>query len=130
MQSEEKYSARTEDLLLAHARTYPKIRPADVFKYAYQSAFGCEHLALDGTRALEYIKEEYERAGNGKATLTEELDGEYFRVHLSYLDAGLSPFEASLRLTDRLVCASLHGGNAAASYRRKSMLHSKLSPGY
>lgn len=91
MQSEEKNSARTEELLLAHARTYPKIRPADVFKYAYQSAFGCEHLALDGTRALEYIKEEYERAGNGKAPLTEELDGEYFRVHLSYLGRGLSP---------------------------------------
>lgn len=91
MPNKEKYSAYTEELLLAHARVYPRLCPADVFKYAYQSAFGCEHLVADGSRVLEYIKEEYERAGNGKAPLTEELDGEYFRVHLSYLDAGLSP---------------------------------------
>ena len=29
-----------------------------------------------------------------------------------------SPYEASLRLTERLLCASLHGNEVAASYER------------
>ena len=91
MLSEEKYSASTEELLLAHARAYPRLCASDVFKFAYQSAFGCEHLVSDDSHALENIKEEYERAGKDKAPLTEELDGEYCRVHLSYLGVGLSP---------------------------------------
>ena len=79
----------TRALLLDHYRRYPKLQAEDVFKYLYQSAFGCEHLITDSGRVLNYIKREYESLTD-QPTLTDKLDGAYTRVSLSALRGGLT----------------------------------------
>ena len=62
----------------------------DIFKYLFQSSFGCEHLVLGGEAALDYIKREYKEGVSKTAEpYIEALDGEYSRVYLSYLNRGL-----------------------------------------
>ena len=81
----------TEQLLIKHFQTYPNLQAEDIFKYLYQSAFGCEHLLSNEDAALSYIKSEYASVSKTAEALTEPLDGEYSRVQLSYLNNGLTP---------------------------------------
>lgn len=83
-------SNKTSELLLAHFRQYPKMQAEDIFKFLFQSAFGCEHLISDEGRVLDYIRREYEVL-SGQQTRTDKLDGAYTRVHLSVLSCGLTP---------------------------------------
>lgn len=80
----------TRALLLEHFRRYPKLQAEDVFKYLYQSSFGCEHLVTDEEKVLGYIKLEYESLTDQQA-ITDKLDGAYTRASLSALKAGLTP---------------------------------------
>ena len=86
-----KESKETHARLLAHCAAYPALLPRDLFKYIYQSAFGCEHLLASQTDAAAYIRREYEAIGAVPPKSPEWLDGAYHRVFLSSLDAGLSP---------------------------------------
>lgn len=81
----------TRTRLLAHCAAYPLLQIEDLFKYLFQSAFGCEHAVTAEDRAIAYIKKESEARIPTDAPAVEELDGAYSRVHLSYLDLGLSP---------------------------------------
>lgn len=92
---------KTKSLLLGHRSAHPALLAEDVFKYLYQSTYGCEHLVTDEGRAADYIQKEWEAAPKDTAPLTEDLDGDYARVHLSWLGAGLSP-----KTLARLFCAS------------------------
>ncbi len=92
---------RTAELLLNHCNTYPKLQEQDVFKYIFQSVFGCEHLLTDESTALEHIKREYEKSSKKKSPITEALDGQYCRIFLSCIDEGLKPETLS-----RLFCLS------------------------
>ena len=78
-------------LLIEHCRTYPKLQLQDIFKYVFHSSFGCEHLVSDEKTAIEYIKKEYASLPLSRTPYTEKLDGEYSRVHLSWLNDGLRP---------------------------------------
>ena len=79
---------QSEKLLIAHYQRYPKLQIQDIFKFIYQSSFGCEHMVSSLEKAIDYIKEEYEKGvAEGEV---EELDGEYCRVPLSYIGKGLS----------------------------------------
>ena len=80
----------TRALLLEHYRHYPKLGAEDIFKYLYQSSFGCEHLISNEERVLCYIRREYESLTDQPA-VTDKLDGAYTRVHLSALKSGLTP---------------------------------------
>ncbi len=82
---------RTAELLLKHCNTYPKLQAQDVFKYIFQSVFGCEHLLTNESTALDYIKREYESREKTKAPRAEALDGHYSRIFLSCIDEGLKP---------------------------------------
>ena len=82
---------RSRALIIEHYERYPKMRIADLFKYLFQSAFGCEHLVLSEESAIENIKREYANIKKLQTVLTDRLDGEYSRVHLSYLDRGIAP---------------------------------------
>lgn len=42
---------KTRQLLLEQSQRYPELLPRDLFKFIYQSAFGCEHLAASEERA-------------------------------------------------------------------------------
>lgn len=81
---------RTRELLIAHYQSYPELEIYDVFKFIFHSAMGCEHFVSDYNAAVDYIKREYSTIQSPSPTLVDRLDGEYSRVHLSYLNCGLS----------------------------------------
>ena len=83
-------SEKTRVLLQKHYQAYPKLQAEDIFKYIFQSAFGCEHMVSDEGAALDYIRREYAMCDKTEAPRKEELDGEYSRIHLSYLNGGLT----------------------------------------
>ena len=80
----------TRRLILKQIKTYPSLQLQDLFKFLFQSAFGCEHLISLKEKAVQYISEEYNRMLPQKATV-EVLDGNYSRVNLGILAKGLSP---------------------------------------
>ena len=82
---------QTTQKLIAHAQKHPQLQAEDVFKYLFQSALGCEHLVSNQAAALAYIKREYETISQAGEPSVEPLDGEYSRVALSCLNAGLAP---------------------------------------
>lgn len=80
----------TRKILIEHYNKYPKLQIQDVFKYLYQSSFGCEHLVTSQKAVTEYICDEYRNISCEAKPVIEKLDGNYCRVHLSYLNSGLS----------------------------------------
>lgn len=91
----EKRNKVTRNRLIRHAHFHPMLEAEDVFKYVFQSVFGCEHLVTDEAKALEFINREYEREYENISlqndNVLEKLDGEYSRVNLASLTLGLSP---------------------------------------
>ena len=77
--------------LSKHCGDYPGLRVQDLFKFLFQSAFGCEHLVTDREAALTYVRREYGRVDPQAEPRTDRLSGEYSRVHLSWLNRGLTP---------------------------------------
>ena len=81
---------RTCNLLTMHCQKYPRLQIQDILKYLYQSSFGCEHLVTDLSSAVDYISNESKGVDLNSDNLIDSLDGEYSRVHLSFLNRGLS----------------------------------------
>ena len=86
-------AVRTRELLTEHYSRYPEMEISDIFKYLFQSAFGCEHLVSDRAAVTEYIKRELESMSTDYPPCIDKLDGAYSRVHLSCLDGNLTPEE-------------------------------------
>ena len=84
-----KHGERTREKLIKHYQDHPKLQMTDVFKYLYQSSFGCGHMVASEEGAADYILREYADMSKPKIPLTEELDGEYSRASLEWLDLGL-----------------------------------------
>ena len=83
---------RVQRLLIEHCRSYPMLEEQDVFKYLYQSAFGCEHMVSDENKALDFIKREYSSLQSvSNSQKTEPLAGDYSRVSLGCIRDGLKP---------------------------------------
>lgn len=80
----------TKQALRRQCSKYPELTVQDLFKFIYQSSFGCEHLVTDVASVKEYLCKEAENARSATGDLTEPLDGDYCRVHLDYLKEGLS----------------------------------------
>lgn len=78
-------------LLLQHAADYPKLQVRDVFKFLYQSSFGCEHLVSAPDAAAAGIREEFAAQTDWEPQPVQPLDGPYCRVPLSCLSSGLLP---------------------------------------
>lgn len=81
---------KTRKLLINHYQRYPELQIQDIFKFIYQSSFGCEHMVSSLESATSYIRKENETCSVGTENLIDVLDGDYSRVHLSYLNHGLS----------------------------------------
>ena len=81
----------TRELFLAHYKKFPRLQSADIFKFLFQSCFGCEHLVTDEGTALQYIRNEFSEMSEAAEPFTDALDGNYSRVYLSWINAGLSP---------------------------------------
>ncbi|MBQ7779364.1 MAG: hypothetical protein IJ404_02615 [Clostridia bacterium] len=81
---------QTRELLISHYEKYPDLEAQDLFKFVFHSAFGCDHIVSSLENAVSYIEEEYKSVLKKESPLIEELDGDYVRVHLSYLNTGLT----------------------------------------
>lgn len=92
----------TKAFLLTHIARYPGLRLPDCYKALHQSALGCEHLISDPSAAADYIRREAASCTLHGAPETEELDGDFVRVHLDWVRRGLPPEV----LADRLVRSS------------------------
>ena len=106
---------RTRQRLLAHGQAYPSLQIADIFKYLFQSAFGCEHLVSSEEMAIAYIRREAALCGTSPAAespAVEPLDGDFARVHLATLGAGLSPETLA-----KLFCRSANAGDPSPEAR-------------
>ncbi|MGB4627107.1 MAG: hypothetical protein WBI36_04815, partial [Erysipelotrichaceae bacterium] len=82
----------TKKLLIEHYKKYPKLQIQDLFKFLFQSSFGCEHMISSLDFVTNYIIKEASTIEQKNIHLVEQLDGSYSRVHLSYLKKGLSPY--------------------------------------
>ena len=82
---------KTQNNLIEYFKTYTKTEAEDVFKYIFQSVYGCEHMVSDKECVLDLIMREYEGVSKSFPALIEPLDGDYSRVHLSCLNSGLKP---------------------------------------
>jgi len=83
-------SKKTRNLLIMHYQEYPQLKIQDVLKFLYQSSFGCEHLVSSLEMVTEYISKEYAAVNHEGKQSIDQLDGDYSRVPLSYLNQGLS----------------------------------------
>ena len=81
---------KTYEMLVTHYRKYPKMQIQDMFKFIYQSSHGCEHMITSYETVKEYIDKEYKNVSSREEPLIDALDGNYSRVHLSYLNCGLA----------------------------------------
>lgn len=71
--------------VLEYYRGNTQIGICDLFKFLYQSCFGCEHLVTDFDDAFNRIIKESECCENDDLPNVEFLDGDYCRVHLKAL---------------------------------------------
>lgn len=83
-------NAITRQRLLSHFNTYPQLQIQDIFKFLFQSTFGCEHMISSPERVVTYIQAEAQSNPYSGDAAVEPLDGEYSRVPLAYLSKGLS----------------------------------------
>lgn len=81
----------TRARLLAHYAAHPAMQVRDLFKYIFQSAFGCEHLVSSEADAIGYIRTEYAVVAEDAPAVPEPLDGAYSRVPLSCIGDGITP---------------------------------------
>lgn len=82
---------KTARFICEHFKAHPKIEIPDLFKFLYQSAFGCEHMCGNTDNVLTFLKQEISNATSTKCLDIVELDGEYFRLSTEYINKGLSP---------------------------------------
>ena len=82
----------TKEILLTHARRYPRMQPRDAVKLLYQSQFGGGHLIADETACLEFLNREYTATAQTDTALLEQIGNGMVRVQLAALDAhGYTP---------------------------------------
>ena len=52
------------EVLITYCQEHPDLQIQDVFKFLFQSVFGCEHLIASPEKVTAYIKKEYERGAS------------------------------------------------------------------
>ncbi len=74
----------TRERLLSYCTAYPALQIEDLFKYVFQSSFGCEHAVSSLDTAVERIAAEKVDKGHTPQAI-EPLDGAYSRIPLDLL---------------------------------------------
>lgn len=73
-----------EQILIAHAKRYPAMRPADAVKLIYQNEFGGGHMIRNEQACLNYLRTEYESTKkNPEVPLYEDIGNGIIRVNLA-----------------------------------------------
>jgi thymidylate kinase len=81
----------TRKRLAEHYCAYPQMEITDLFKYLFQSAWGCEHMVPSVDAAMDAVRREYTCCTPVKSLSVDPLDGAYSRVHHSCPEDGVSP---------------------------------------
>lgn len=96
------------ELLIIHARRYPRMMPTDAVKLIYQNEFGGGHLIRDEAACLRYLRQEYEGVEkNADAPLREDIGNGMVRIHL----AAVPPEDLEALGRDFIRSAAAHRGN-------------------
>lgn len=78
-------SVKRNEIIIEYCNSDPAIELQDVFKFLYQSCFGCEHLVKNSPMIAERIREEMQKADEDDLPDVEMLEGDYCRVHLKVM---------------------------------------------
>ena len=73
-----------------HFETHPKAEPADVFKFIFQSVYGCEHMISSPEKVTDFIQAEAKTLSEERSATIVPLSGEYSRIDLAFIRQGLS----------------------------------------
>ena len=78
----------TRNLLIEHYKKYPDMQIQDIFKFLFQSSFGCEHLIADPSATTDYIRREAAECHPhiGEFILVLGKDLPYYSVDLQSID--------------------------------------------
>jgi len=85
-----------KEILSEHKKRYPGMEVQDVVKLLYQSEFGNGHMITEPDQAMDQLEKEYQEVQkySGAAKIrnpaVEYIGGDYCRVYLNQLPAGLS----------------------------------------
>lgn len=79
-------SVKRNEIIIEYCNSDPAIELQDVFKFLYQSCFGCEHLVKNSPMIAERIREEMQKADEDDLPDVEMLEGDYCRVHLKVMN--------------------------------------------
>ena len=78
-----------KQILLEHAKRYPRMQPTDAVKLIYQNEFGGGHLIRDEEACLRYLRQEYEQVKKRSSIpLYEEIGNGMIRVNLAAVQKG------------------------------------------
>jgi len=105
----------TRRMIIEHCEKYPGLILQDLFKFLYQSAFGCEHLLGHRNDVVEYLEAEYKGGGKRTKNEIEPLDGDYSRVHLGIMRDGLT----AKTFGSLFILSAKHENGAVRSLREK-----------
>lgn len=71
-----------EQVFSRHIANYPLMRPEDVYKLIYQSAFGVGHF-IKGKSALAYLLQEMEACEKASLPRFEEIGNGFIRINIA-----------------------------------------------
>lgn len=75
------------EILRAHSRQYPLMRPTDAVKLIYQNEFGGGHLIQNEQACLDYLRREYAQIRKDSAIpLYEQIGNGIVRVNLAAVE--------------------------------------------
>lgn len=113
-------------ILLQHARQYPKMEPTDAVKLIYQNEFGGGHLIRDPEKMLQYLRMEYEQTPKDLShPQSEEIGNGILRIFL----AGLTPEELERLGQCFLASAQAHQGNRERFFAKLALLRAMTFQG-
>ena len=108
-----------KQVLIAHAKRYPLMQPADAVKLIYQNEFGGGHLIPDQQACLNYLCQEYEGVERDTdMPLTEDIGNGIVRVNL----AAVKPEDLAPLGQDFIRSAAAHTGTAERFLQKLDIL--------
>ena len=112
--------------LLAHAKRYPLMQPADAVKLIYQNEFGGGHLIRDEQACLDYLRREYESVQkNPEMPLYESIGNGIVRINL----AAVKPEDLEQLGRDFICSAAEHTGSMERFVQKLEVLRQLTTEG-
>ena len=113
-------------ILMAHARRYPLMEPADAVKLIYQNEFGGGHLIRDEEACLNYLRREYDDLEKDPTALAyENIGNGIVRVNLE----AVKPEDLEQLGQDFIASAEKHRGTLGRFLEKLEVLQTLTAEG-